>query len=227
MTKKITLLALFICVLVVSKAQYKSYLISTNKDTINIIDKKNRMQGKWVVRVPELRGNMGYEEEGMYKDSLKEGIWRRYTLEGDAIGFESFLHGNKDGAQQYFSAFGILLREESWRAYNKDAPYDTIPIYGTGSGEILRYQVVKAIPYSVKHGTWVYYNPENGEPIKTEKWERNVLILPKAQPAPAQASSGKSLGGVKKVVAKTPEMLEWERKNKGKKGAIRNGATSL
>ena len=206
-------------------AQLKSFKISAKGDTINKIDKKNRMQGKWVIRKEALRGEPGYEEEGIYKDSLKEGVFRHYTLEGDAIGYETFLHGAKDGSQQYYTPLGVLVREESWRGFNKDSPYDTIPIYGTGSGEIIEMRVVKAIPYSVKQGEWKYYEPVSGELIKTEKWDRNNLVLPKKE-APVVAG-GKSLGGVKKVVAKTPQMLEWERKNNGKKKAVRNGATSL
>jgi antitoxin component YwqK of YwqJK toxin-antitoxin module len=205
--------------------QLKSFKISPNKDTINKVDKKNYKQGKWVLRTEELRGEPGFEEEGVYKDDMKEGIWRRYTLIGDPIGFETYLHGGKDGPQQYYSPLGDLLREENWRGYNPDSPYDTIPIYGTGSGEIIDYKIVKAQQYSVKHGIWKYYEPGSGRLIKTEEWDRNVIKLPDA-PKPT-ASTGKSLPGVKKVVAKTPEMLLWEKKNKGKKKVIRDGSTTL
>jgi hypothetical protein len=207
-----------------SQAQLKSFKISANKDTINKIDKKSYKQGKWVFRTEELRGEPGFEEEGMYKNDMKEGIWRRYTLMGDPIGFETYLHGGKDGPQQYYSPLGELLREESWRGYNPDSPYDTIPIYGTGSGEIIDYKIVKAEQYSVKHGIWKYYEPVTGRLLKSEEWDRNVVVLPNA---PKSIAAGKSLPGVKKVVAKTPEMLEWERKNRGKKKVVRDGATSL
>ena len=206
-------------------AQLKSFKISAKGDTINKIDKKNRMQGKWVIKKDALRGEPGYEEEGIYKDSLKEGVFRKYTLDGDVLGYETFLHGAKDGSQQYYTPLGVLLREESWRGFNKDSPYDTIPIYGTGSGEIIEMRVVKAIPYSVKQGEWKYYEAVSGELIKSEMWDRNNLVLPKKEVP--KVAIGKSLEGVKKVVAKTPQMLEWERKNSGKKKAVRNGATSL
>lgn len=203
----------------------KSYTISAFGDTINKIDSKDRKQGKWVIKKEALRGNPGYEEEGMYKNDLKDGVFRKYTADGDIIGVETFLLGAKEGLQQYYTNLGVLQKEENWRAFNPEHPYDTIPIYGTGSGEIIEYKVVKAIPYSVKHGEWKYYDPINGELLITEKWDRNNLVLPKPKET-AVATTGKSLDGVKKKVAKTPEMLEWEKKNKGKK-VIKNGATTL
>ena len=183
-------------------AQLKSYKISAKGDTINKIDKNNFKQGKWVVAVAPLRGELGYNEEGLYKNNLKEGIFRHYTTEGDIVVVENYLRGGKDGVQQYYTPLGELIREEGWKAFNPDSPYDTIPIYGTGSGEIISYKVVKAETYSVKQGIWKYYQIENGDVIKTENWDRNNLVLPKKE-APVVVAGGKSLGGVKKVVAKT------------------------
>jgi hypothetical protein len=209
-----------------AQSKYKSFLISAKGDTINRVDKNSLKQGKWVKHTDDLRGEPGFEEEGMYKDDLKEGVWRRYTLQGDPIGFETYLHNGKDGPQQYYSPLGELLREESWRGYNPDAPYDTIAVYGTGSNEIIDYKIVKAEQYSVKQGTWKYYEPVTGKLLKTEEWERNNIVKPNQPKAASTAGSG-TLTGVKKVVAKTPEMLEWEKKNKGKKNVIRDGATGL
>ncbi len=207
-----------------TNAQYKSFKLIAKGDTINRIDKNGLKQGKWVQRTEALRGEEGFEDEGIYKNNDKEGIWRHYTLMGDPIGFETYLHGGKDGPQQYYTPLGELIREESWKGYNPDAPFDTIPVYGTGSNEILEYKIVKALQYSIKQGTWKYYEPVTGRLIKTEEWDRNNLVVPKPK---QDVAKGKSLDGVKKVVAKTPEMIEWERKNKGKKNAIRNGQTSL
>jgi antitoxin component YwqK of YwqJK toxin-antitoxin module len=203
----------------------KSYKLNADGDTINKIDSKDRKQGKWVITKEPLRGNPGYEEEGIYKDNLKEGVFRKYSTDGDILGYETFLHDAKEGSQQYYTNLGVLEREESWRAFNPEHPNDTIPIYGTGSGEIIEYKIQKAIPYSVKHGVWKYYDPVNGELLVTETWDRNVKVVPKPKET-AVATTGKSLDGVKKKVAKTPQMLEWEKKNKGKK-VIKNGATTL
>lgn len=217
-------LGFFLFLSTIVQAQLKSFKISQRNDTINRVDKKGLKQGKWVLRTEPLRGEEGFEDEGIYKDDVKEGIWRHYTLIGDPIGFETYLHGGKDGLQQYYSPFGDLLREENWRGYNPDAPYDTIAVYGTGSNEIIDYKIVKAQQYSVKHGVWKYYEPTTGRLIKSEEWDRNRIVLPNQ---PKEIVVNNNDPKVKKSIPKTPEMIEWERKNKGKKKVLRNGETSL
>lgn len=201
-------------------AQRKSFKLTEKGDTINIVDAAGLKQGKWVLRVEEIRGEPGYEEEGIYKDDKREGVWRQYNLVGDLIGVENYFKGGKDGIQQYYTYLGNLYREESWRAYNPDAPFDTIPIYGSGNGEIVEYKIVKAELYSVKHGEWKFFDPESGRLTKSEKYDRGHLQKPGA--APATAVKEKS---PYKKPDKTPEMLEWEKKNKGKKNVIRDGRT--
>ena len=62
----------------------------------------------------------------------------------DVIAIENYKYGGKDGLSQYYTPLGEVVREENWRAYNPDAPYDTIAVYGTGSNEILSYKIVKS-----------------------------------------------------------------------------------
>ena len=202
-----------------SIAQYKTYQISVKGDTINAVDKKGIKQGKWVIKVNSLRGEPGYEEEGFFKNDKKEGIWRRYNLSGDPIAIENYRYGGKDGLQQYFTMMGDLIREESWRAYNPDAPYDTIPIYGTGSNEILKYKIVKAEQYSVKHGAFKFYDPISGRIIRTEMYDRGFL---QKDPEPDVVVT------VDKKKVKPKEVLEFEKKNSGKKKVkLRQGQTGL
>ncbi|MEP6677138.1 MAG: hypothetical protein ABJA78_18400 [Ferruginibacter sp.] len=202
-------------------AQLKDYTISAKGDTINGVNKDGDKQGRWVVHVDEVRGEPGYEEEGTFKKGKKEGAWRIYNLNGDLIGIELYKFGGKDGLQQYFTYLGDLVREEQWRGYNPDAPYDTIPVYGTGSNEILNYKIVKAEQYSVKHGEWKYYEAGTGRLLKAEQYDHNRLVTPNT-PAVAAADDK-----AKKKIEKTPEMLEWEKKNKGKKKVVRDGAVGL
>lgn len=201
-------------------AQYKSYKLNAEGDTLNAIDKKDQKQGKWVNHIDEIRGEPGYEEEGIYKNDKKEGIWRLYSLTGDIIAVEFYKNGGKDGIQQYYTYLGDLIREESWRGYDPDSPYDTIMIYGAGNGEIVDQKIVPAFQYSVKHGEWKYYEAGSGRLIKTEKYDRGLLLTPNTVPATAATTEVKP-----KKVEKTPEMLEWEKKNKGKKKALRDGRT--
>jgi len=110
-----------------------------------------------------------------------------------------------------------LIREENWRAYNPDSPYDTIAIYGTGSNEIISYKIVKAEQYSVKDGNWTYYDPGTGRIIKSEKYDRNRLL---------NAPKNEVVTEEPKKIAKPAEVLEYEKKNSGKKKVkVRDGQT--
>jgi antitoxin component YwqK of YwqJK toxin-antitoxin module len=200
-------------------AQYRSFTISPKGDTLNAIDHNGLKQGKWVIHVDPLRGEPGYEEEGIFTNGKKEGHWRKYTLMGDLIAYENYKDGDKDGKSEYFTNLGDLLRVENWRGYNPDQPYDTIPVYGTGSNEIISYKIIKAQPYSVKDGDWTYYEPGTGKIIKTETYDRGYLT---DQPKTTNFVSNEPM---KKIVPK--EVLEYQEKNKHKKRIkVRDGSTS-
>lgn len=197
-------------------AQYKSYTMSVNGDTLNAIDKNGMKQGKWVIHVDPLRGERGYEEEGEFVNDKREGVWRKYTLQSDIIAIENYQYGGKDGKSQYFSPLGDLLREESWRAYNPDAPYDTIPVYGTGSNEILSYKIVKAEQYSVKDGDWTYYDTSTGRVLKLESYDRGHLR--------GEPKSTELVLDIPKNT-KPKEVVEYEKKNSRKKKIkVRDGS---
>ncbi len=201
-----------------AQSPYKSFKIGVKKDTLNRLLLDGTKVGRWVIEQPELRGEPGYTEEGEFVKGYKHGPWRKYTAQGDLVCLENYFNGGKDGIQQYFTYLGDLVREESWRGYDPLHPYDTIAVYGTGNNEIVDYKIVKAEPYSVKDGEWNYYDPASGKLIKTEVWELNNIKLPGQEKKDVATDD-------KKKVEKTPQMLEWEKKNRGKKGAIRDGRT--
>jgi hypothetical protein len=64
---------------------------------------KGQKQGPWVVHIDDLRGERGYEEEGIFWNDKKEGTWRRFSLEGDLIAIENYRYGYKDGKNTYFN----------------------------------------------------------------------------------------------------------------------------
>lgn len=194
-------------------AQIKDFHIGPSGDTLNGINANGKKVGKWVIKIPALREEPGYEEEGFFnKDGQKEGIWRKYSEMGDLMAIETYSKGEKAGLQQYFGYLGDLEHDENWMPYNPEDPYDTIPVYGTGSNEVVDYKIVKAEPYSVKDGEWHYYEPGSGKILRTETWDRNRLINQGKNKTTAPAIREKPA-----KIDKTPEMLEWERKNKGKR----------
>src|SRR3569833_1180911 len=165
---------LFILLLFVasnSQAQLKSYIIGAKGDTLNRVDIKGMKQGPWAIHVDDLRGERGYEEEGYFENNRKEGVWRRYSLEGDLIAVENYRFGYKDGKNTYFNYQGELLREESWRAIDPKNPYDTVNVYDLQDPtKKKKKQVVKVEPNSYKNGVWKYYDPQMGTIAQTEQW---------------------------------------------------------
>lgn len=229
---------LFILVLLVSvnsQAQLKSFIIGVKGDTLNRVDAKGLKQGRWVVHVDDLRGERGYEEEGVFEDDKKEGLWRRYSLEGDFIALENYRFGMKDGKCIYFTNAGDPLREESWRAIDPKNPYDTVDIMDVNDpNKLVRKEVIKVDPISYKNGTWTYYNTFNGTIEKTEVWvmnreKINDVASQTDDLAPIDVTTGKTTAvknNDKKQVAKPREVLEYEKKNAGKKKIkVRTGST--
>ncbi|HEY4108934.1 hypothetical protein [Puia sp.] len=197
-------------------SQWKSFIISPKGDTLNCVDNDNKREGRWVIHVDELRGEPGYEEEGIYKNNRKEGLWRRYTLSGDISGVEFYKWGLKDGVCQYFGMNGTLLREESWRAINPDKEYDTLQIEDVDHLDHYKTVVVKNEGAAIKDGTWKYYDPATGMVARTETYTVGKLEHPAQQTAAASTAP--------KTVAKPKEVLEFEKKIGKKKVKVQDGS---
>jgi hypothetical protein len=203
---------------------------------------KGMKQGPWVVHVEPLRGEDSYDEQGYYKDDLKEGQWKRFSPEGDLLAVENYHLGMKNGKCKYFLYTGELLREESWRAIDPKNPYDTIDVVDVNDpSKVLRKEIVKVEPNSYKNGTWTYYNTETGAIESTEEWVMNKrkedvvtnnnddlapIDVTKGNGNRSNANSNTAQTDEKKPVAKPKEVLEFEKKNAGKKKVrVRDGST--
>lgn len=210
-----------------SQAQYKNYKLSVKGDTLNIIDAKGLKQGKWIVRVEELRGEPGYEEEGVFKDDKKEGPWRRYNLTGDIIAMENYRWGLKDGVCRYFTIMGAE-HEESWRAVNPDKEYDTIEVPDPIDPYKVTQVEIKVDGNALKHGTWRFYDPASGTLLRTEtyfmgkKEDPNQKLLTGTSAADSTMSIRKRLSDDNKP----KEVKDYDKKNSGKKNyKVREGRT--
>ena len=204
-----------------SYAQCKSYKIGRDGDTLNCIDMHDVKQGKWIVKVPGVRGEPGYDEEGVFVNGKKEGYWRVYTTMGDLYAVEKYRWGNKDGKSQYFNIAG-LVREESWKAVNPENPYDTIEVPDPVDPYKVEMKIVKIEGSSVKHGPWKYYESTSGTIVKSENYFLDKLEDPykAAMQASGNTAATDSIPGVKKPAgasSKPQAVLDFEKKNKGKK----------
>ncbi len=219
---------LAICFLISAgaQAQFKDYTIGVRGDTLNGVDKAGKKQGKWVVRHDEVRGEPGFEEEGTYVNDRKEGIWRKFTLQGDQFAVENYHWGFKDGPSMYFNMNGELVKEESWRAFNPDKLYDTIDVEDVTRPDHYTKVIIKNEGSSIKNGTWKYYDPTAGFITKTEIWVLGKMEnADKSQNGLDKKPASDSSLAIK-AKAKPKEVLDFEKKNSGKKKVrVRDGST--
>jgi hypothetical protein len=222
------ILALFISA--ESFGQCKTFTIGRKGDTLNCTDVKGNRQGRWMVRVEQVRLQPGYEEEGFYVDGRKEGTWRQFTLMGDLKAVENYRFGLKDGICQYYNVQAGLIREESWKAIDPQNPYDTIDVQDVHEPTKFTKVRIKLEGTTLRHGTWKYYDEYTGALVKTEKWNLNKLEDPNAK-----KTAIASVGDNDKVTSdsakpapkvKPKEVMDFEKKNAGKKKVkVRDGKT--
>jgi hypothetical protein len=175
-------------------AQWKSFILSPRGDTLNRVDQQNKKQGPWTVAVPELRGERGYEEEGYFLNDQKEGVWKRYSLEGVKIAEENYRWGKLNGNQRYFSYNGGLIREEQWRAMDPAIAYDTVAVYDLKDPDKQIDQVVvKNEGLSLRHGRTVHYDPRTGRVLLLENYVMNKLQADSSTTTPPQDTTPRAL----------------------------------
>lgn len=210
-------------------SQCKTYKLSANGDTLNCTDIKNLKQGKWIEHTNPLRGNPGFDEEGEYRNNRREGLWRKYNLAGDVLNMQHYRWGLLDGKAQYFTIDG-LEREENWRAINPDKKFDTIEVPDLYKPDVYTWVVVKNEGHSMRQGKWTYYDPRTGFILKSETYVRDSLENPLAMFGIKEKAATKDTTGdaAKKLANRPSAILEWEKKNAGKKKVkIRDGRTGM
>jgi hypothetical protein len=198
--------------------QWKDYKIGVKGDTLNRIDKQDKKQGPWVIRIESVRGEPGYEEEGAFKNNKKEGPWRKYSLQGDLFAIENYRWGFKDGSSKYFDLGGNLVKEEGWMALDPEKEYDTIDVENVDVPNTFTRVVIKNEGASLKHGNWKYYDA-TGFITKTEFWhigKRDDASSSDNTTDKKKKDKKEDDGTVKKKV-KPKEVLDFEKKNSGKK----------
>lgn len=226
-------LPLLLFISTAGQAQWKDFVIGVRGDTLNRVDMQGRKQGPWVVKVPDLRGERGYEEEGYFENDQKEGTWKRFSLEGVKIAEENYRWGKLNGRQFYYTYNGGLAREESWRAIDPSSAYDTVPVYDvTDPSKVVNYVVVKNDGVARKHGKWKYYDPREGRVEATENWVMGKLQTDEAglvddeEIRPISVSTQKAKSDTAGQKAKPQVILDYEKKNSGKKKIkVRDGST--
>lgn len=186
------LISLILCSFVVLTAAAQSGM--------NSVDAQKRKQGPWVEQVPSLRGEPGYSWEGSYKNNRKEGVWKKYNVNGDVIAEETFKNGALDGLCKYYYPDGRLAATGVMLAVDLEGQKDTVTVVDPVSGEETLTEVTRK-GHSVRHGEWRVYD-EDGSMIR-ETYERGELSTSAAgnkprntnTPLPHEQQAGKKKKG--------------------------------
>lgn len=206
-------------------SQCKTFRLLPNGDTLNCTDMKGQKQGKWKVRIESLRGEPGFEEEGIFRNDKKEGTWRLYNLMGDFTALENYRWGFKDGISQYYTIAG-LEHEESWRAINPQQPFDTIDVPDVVDQYKIIRRIIKREGDAYKHGVWKYYRQGSLSLLRTENFDMDKIVIPKIEGDVSLIAKSDTVVKKAPEKQKTKEILEFEKKNSGKKKfKVRDGRT--
>jgi hypothetical protein len=219
-----------------SFGQWKDYIISVRGDTLNRVDMNGKKQGPWVIHVDDLRGEQGYDEQGYFVDDKRDGKWVKFSLMGDKLSEENYRWGSLDGKSRYYTKRGGLMREETWRAIEPGRSFDTVDVLDPlDPSKVVDQVIVKVEGQTMKHGTWTYYDPEWGTIIKTEEYWIDKLKTGDGIAAgndddlkPIDFTGSKTLSDStrKKTLVKPQAVLDFEKKNAGKKKVrVRDGST--
>ena len=158
----------------------------------------------------------------------KDGLWVRFSPQGDKLAEENFRWGALDGKSRYYNRAGGLEREENWRAVDPEKTMDTVDVYDIKDpSKLVNRVIVKLEGQTNKHGVWTYYDPRWGTVIRTERYFLNKIQTDEEVAAsgddeikPIDISKGKtnSLDTTgKKTLQKPQAVLDYEKKNSGKK----------
>lgn len=230
------LLALLLFISLDSSAQWKNFIISVRGDTLDRVDMQDRKQGPWVIHAEALRGEPGYDEQGYFMDDKKDGLWVRFSLMGDKIAEENYRWGVLDGKARYYNRTGGLIREETWRAVDPNKTMDTVDVVDIKDpSKVIDRVVVKLEGQTMRHGEWTYYDPEWGTVQKTENYFMDKLRTGEGIPGedddlkPLDMTGGNKSNTAatdKKEVTKPKAILDYEKKNAGKKKIkVKDGST--
>lgn len=201
------------------------------QDHINQKNTIGEAVGYWETKFPAKYGNPGYEEKGFYKAGKKEGTWYKLSLMGDTLGIENYRYGLKSGNCTYYTIAG-LEHEEHWLAIDPTQEYDTVKVYDLND-EKYTLRRIKNEGKALQVGTWIYYQPEYGTILRTVRYDFGKIEsddYKSAKPSdPSYAQKPSYIAPKDKSKVKKPQaVLDWEKKNSGKKKIdIRTGATGL
>ena len=117
---KIFFSLIFLFYIVNVKSQ--TFNVTSDGDTVNIIDANNLKQGQWVILGIDIK-KAGYKrdqlvESGIYKDDKKNGKWIEYYENGNIRSEVTYLNGEPNGYAKLYYDSGTPSEEGIWQNYH-------------------------------------------------------------------------------------------------------------
>lgn len=173
-------------------------LITAAQEVTNQVDAKKRKQGPWIEQVESIRGEPGFSWEGVYKNDRKEGIWKKFDVNGDLLAEETFKNGTLDGLCKYFYPDGKISAVGMMIATDIEGQKDTIMVIDPVTQEEQFTEVTRK-GNSVRHGEWRIYDEEGTMLRETyERGELSTSVMGNRKPANVAPLPHEQAGGKKK-----------------------------
>jgi hypothetical protein len=153
---------------------YVAYKLTTAGDTINIVDCKNRKQGRWVeqtiegdfVEVPK-------RSVGEYINNKRVGNW--YFYEGEVLQSTAQYLDSKRDAEVNFYEEGVLACKGYYRNISTSQTFDTIAVYNPRTG-MDTMVAIRSATGLLKNGLWTFYDIGTGKVLYTRLYWLDELI---------------------------------------------------
>lgn len=147
---------------------------------INKKDNKGRPDGMWLVSAPARMGEPGFMEFGNYEHGSKAGLWYKLDGEGQLSAIETFRNNILDGEVKYYEN-GRLTCIGYYRGLNPQYPFDTFFVIDPETHKEVR-RIIPTERSTLRHGTWRFYDADNGRLLREEDYQVDELIYHKDYP---------------------------------------------
>ncbi|HLO72107.1 MAG TPA: hypothetical protein VK167_14605 [Flavipsychrobacter sp.] len=147
---------------------------------VNKKDSKGKPDGMWVLSAPPRMGEPGFTEFGLYDHGHKAGIWYKMDGAGQLTSSETFRNNVLDGEAKYYEN-GRLTCIGYYRGLNPQYPFDTFYVTDPETHKEIR-RIIPTERSSLKHGTWRFYDADNGRLMREEDYQIDELVYHKDYP---------------------------------------------
>lgn len=146
-------------------------------EEINRVDGKGARHGKWLLNQPGRMGEASFSEFGTYDHGTKMGQWYKLDNEGDLMAIETFKGNVLDGEVKYYDK-GKLTTIGYYLSLNPANDFDTFYVVDPITDVEVR-RIIPTDKRTIRHGTWRFYDTENGRLVREEDYQADELVFHK------------------------------------------------